>query len=78
MSLTLSRAALCALSASIKDFLGLCHFSLKACSRPVLVLLLAVTCGNLIPFSELIIGNDLGNERLTIWGIKIRMHLHSW
>lgn len=42
------------------------------------MLLLAVTCGNLIPFSELIIGNDLGNERLTIWGIKIRMHLHSW
>lgn len=78
MSLTLSRAAFCSLLVSVNDFLGLCHFSLKAFSRPMLVLLLAVNCGNIIPFSNLKIGNGLGKERLTIWGIKFRMHLHSW
>ena len=70
MSLTLSRAAFCFFLVSVNDFLGLCHFSLKAFSRPMLVLLLAVNCGNIIPFSNLKIGNGLGKERLTIWGIR--------
>lgn len=67
MSLMLSRATLFSLSASIKDFLGLCDLSLNAYSRPVLVLILAVNCGNFIPFSKLKIGNYIGNEWLSIW-----------
>lgn len=71
MSLMLSRAAVFSLSASIKDFLVLCDFSLNAYSRPVLVLILAVTCGNFIPFSKLKVGNYAGNEWHTIWGLKL-------
>lgn len=68
MSLMLSRAALYSLSPSVKDFLGLCDFSLNAYSRSVLALILAVTCRNFIPLSELKIGNYMGNEWLAAQG----------
>lgn len=70
----LSSAALFSLSASIKDILGVSDISLRAWSRPFLVLILAINCSNFIQLSILKSGNCIGNEMADNLGIKIRIH----